>query len=493
VEIANLYAMLLLMWGNMDPVDPNGNIAPFTSPRHGFPLIAGGILKPISSKAYIDNAKRFIAMPKSEHSCNEFFNMVHGYCDLLADLLLVIKMGRNMKKCMIYLYNIPQGTPIPEFTSTVWSFDAQGPMKGSIATVTMFRDIDGNLICYDVPKSFTNNMPDHIKLILADWKYLGVTSNAQLDLTEGKKKIANKLTQRIAITAKNTDTIQEAKIIHNMIACRVATFSPLCISMSLMECNAIDKQLINAYKFRMKFMPSDAKHSIFLSLKEGGIGVRSFTRKYIGALLRDVEVFISNTNSLTTHAILSSIEQAAKKQLWNLYKERKIPEYYSAAEQDRRIYISGRKILSYQSDVDTLPVESRLYDHPHTMEKAVESTCMLGFMLRNLDQEFCSRFVDELLLKDKYTRSIGCPLTTARANLGPSMGEGNKHFWKYSLFGHVYILISLMIEEAKKAILQASNDHVNVRFEELLSRPAFFNQVNCFPKEISAIRLASAA
>jgi hypothetical protein len=43
VEIANLYAMLLLMWWNMDPINPQGTIAPFTSPRHAFPLIAGGI------------------------------------------------------------------------------------------------------------------------------------------------------------------------------------------------------------------------------------------------------------------------------------------------------------------------------------------------------------------------------------------------------------------------------------------------------------------
>jgi hypothetical protein len=44
VEIANLYAMLLLVWWNMDPIDPNGNIAPFSLPRHGFPLVAGEIL-----------------------------------------------------------------------------------------------------------------------------------------------------------------------------------------------------------------------------------------------------------------------------------------------------------------------------------------------------------------------------------------------------------------------------------------------------------------
>jgi hypothetical protein len=71
VEIANLYAMMLLMWWNMDPVNPMGTIAPFESPRHGFPLIAGGILKPISSLAYVDDAKRYVTLPKNHHSATE--------------------------------------------------------------------------------------------------------------------------------------------------------------------------------------------------------------------------------------------------------------------------------------------------------------------------------------------------------------------------------------------------------------------------------------
>jgi len=104
VEVANLHAMFLLMWWNMDPINPIGSIAPFQSPRHGFPLIAGDILKPISSLAYVDDAKQYVAVPKDAFSISEFFDIVQGYYDLLADLSLVIKMGRNVKKCTIYLY-----------------------------------------------------------------------------------------------------------------------------------------------------------------------------------------------------------------------------------------------------------------------------------------------------------------------------------------------------------------------------------------------------
>lgn len=98
VEIANLYAMFLLMWWNKDPINPTGTITPFESTRHAFPLIAGGITKLVSSMAYVDDAKQFVAMLKREHSVETFFSTVQAYCDLLAKLSLVIKMGRNVKK-----------------------------------------------------------------------------------------------------------------------------------------------------------------------------------------------------------------------------------------------------------------------------------------------------------------------------------------------------------------------------------------------------------
>jgi hypothetical protein len=78
VEIANLYAMLLLMWWNMDPINLEDSIAPFQSPRNGFPLIAGGILKPISSLAYVDDAKRYVALSKSSYCVSEFLDVVQG-------------------------------------------------------------------------------------------------------------------------------------------------------------------------------------------------------------------------------------------------------------------------------------------------------------------------------------------------------------------------------------------------------------------------------
>jgi len=131
--------------------------------------------------------------------------------------------------------------------------------------------------------------------------------------------------QRIALIAMKADNILESKITHNMLVCQVATFSPLCIYMTLAECATIDKHLIRAYQYRLNFKTSDAKHSIFLSEKLGGLGLRSFTREYVGALLRDIEVYISNENSLPAHALETSIEEATKQRLWNLFQDNKIP------------------------------------------------------------------------------------------------------------------------------------------------------------------------
>jgi hypothetical protein len=55
------------------------------------------------------------------------------------------------------MYNLflqyPRQTIIPEFTSIAWSYDAQGPAKGSIEVVVMRRDnMNDNLICYQVLK-----------------------------------------------------------------------------------------------------------------------------------------------------------------------------------------------------------------------------------------------------------------------------------------------------------------------------------------------------
>jgi len=130
-------------------------------------------------------------------------------------------MGRNVKKCILCLYNIPQNIPIPEFTSVAWSFDAQGLVKGTIKVPVMQRDMEENLLCYRVPPSLKKNMPQNVQDILENRKYLGVPTNAQLESDEGKKKILNKMQQRIATISKNTGSIQEAKILHNMPSCNL--------------------------------------------------------------------------------------------------------------------------------------------------------------------------------------------------------------------------------------------------------------------------------
>lgn len=126
-------------------------------------------------------------MPNAMSHCQKittlqqkFFSLVQGYCYLLAVLSLVIKMGRNVKKCTIYLYNIPDNVEVPEFYSIAWSYDSHGPLKGSIKTVMMQQDsITNHLLCYQAPKTIYDLASTHIKhvlnprtLLMPSWKAL---------------------------------------------------------------------------------------------------------------------------------------------------------------------------------------------------------------------------------------------------------------------------------------------------------------------------------
>eukprot|EP00590_Aulacoseira_subarctica_P005294 CAMPEP_0172416722 /NCGR_PEP_ID=MMETSP1064-20121228/3216_1 /TAXON_ID=202472 /ORGANISM="Aulacoseira subarctica , Strain CCAP 1002/5" /LENGTH=1681 /DNA_ID=CAMNT_0013154579 /DNA_START=343 /DNA_END=5384 /DNA_ORIENTATION=- len=487
VEIANLYALLLLLWWNMDPLHHHGTIAPFSSPRHSFPLIAGGVIKPIASLAYVDDANRYVAMPSATTSLPHFFEVVQGYCNLLAELSLAIKMGRNVKKCTIFLYNIPEGTIIPVFTSIAWSYDARGPFKGSIATVVMNRDPQGNLILYDVPTELRKDAPECIQNVLNQRKYLGVSKNAQQENQDGKAKLITKLSQRLGLVSRKADSIQEARINHNMLVCQVANYSPICIDMSLPECGEIDNKLLKAYHYKMRCMTNDTKHHIFISQKRGGIGVKSFTREYFGSLIRDVEVEISNPTSLSAHSLCASLEAAIEKKLWLLHQQSRLPTLSQAAEIAERASISGRKTISYCNDMNDPCTNPISHDHSHMMERAVYSLSQLGFMLRNLDYEFIARYTDELLLSDQHAKALAAFNIASRAQLSPIIA-GNHHFSKYTMLGHIGLLLTVTTQEAIRAL--APREATNDPFERLITNRSFHESLNLFPKEISPIRLS---
>jgi len=293
----------------------------------------------------------------------------------------------------------------------------------------MRKDITGNLLCYDVPKSIRNNMPQHIQDVLADRKYFCISTNAQLDITEGKAKLVNKMHQRIGLISKSSNSIQETKILHNMLVCQIATFSPICLSITLSDCTLIDKHLLNACKYLLKYMPNDAKHSIFISEKRGGISVRSFTQEYVGALMRDIEVYIAEEDSVTAHALHSSIEETKKQSKWKLNCDEKLPNYSSAYIRMNNLHISGKRTLKYLQDVENPISDIISYNRMHTMERAIKTTSSLGFMLRDLDNEFCSRFIDELLLNDKKAKAIGNSHILTCTKMGACIGEGHLHFF----------------------------------------------------------------
>ncbi len=160
--------------------------------------------------------------------------------------------------------------------------------------------------------------------------------------------------------------IVEARIGHNMLVYQVATYSPICITMSLKECACID-----------------------------------------GALLRDIEVYITNDNSLSAHALIMSVEEAIKQKLWTLNQEGRIPDIPAVQSRISQLTVSRKKTLIYQDTFENPVLEELSFDHKHIMAQAIYTTCAMGFILKDLNHEFCSRFVDDLLLSNKTARTIG--------------------------------------------------------------------------------------
>ncbi len=108
---------------------------------------------------------------------DKFFQLIQKYCDLLADLSLVIKVGQNVTKCKIIVYNIPLGSNLT-ITSNVWSYDEGGPVTGNIITIVVCRDSEGNLIKYQIPDEQLKDATVSISYQQAIHKYLGMPNNA---------------------------------------------------------------------------------------------------------------------------------------------------------------------------------------------------------------------------------------------------------------------------------------------------------------------------
>jgi hypothetical protein len=171
----------------------------------------------------------------------------------------------------------------------------------------------------------------------------------------------------------------------------------------------------------------------------------------------------------------------------------KIPNESLAAHRTDRIHISAKKTLQYYDNGETPTGTFVSHDHTHIMDRALQTTSALGFILRNMNHELCSRFTDELVSTDRYAKGIGNPNIANRAKLGASFGIGNSHFYKYSILGHVYILIQIILEEANKGTIHLADRQASDTLESILSHPNIYARLNCFPKEIANTRLTTTA
>ena len=96
-------------------------------------------------------------------------------------------------------------------------------------------------------------------------------------------------------------------------------------------------------------------------------------------------------------------------------------------------------------------------------------------------------------MRDKWAKHIGSSLIHNHASLGLSFGKGNTHFYKYSMLGHIYLFLGILLEETVANTNWNGNSIHSTALEDKLSKPAICSQIPLFAGEISALQLASSA
>jgi hypothetical protein len=103
--------------------------------------------------------------------------------------------------------------------------------------------------------------------------------------------------------------------------------------------------------------------------------------------MRDIEVYNSNKDSFPAHALQANIEEATHQCLWMLHQLNMLPDIHNLREHVRSLPVSPKRIISYESSFDLPPQERITFEHTQIMDRAIKTTFLLGFMLRDLQNE----------------------------------------------------------------------------------------------------------
>jgi hypothetical protein len=145
--------------------------------------------------------------------------------------------------------------------------------------------------------------------------------------------------------------------------------------------------------------------------------------------------------------------EATKLKFWNLLTAGEIPSTLACHDRISQVHITGRVTLIYTDTFNQPNKQIVSFDRPHLMNHAITATSALGFLLRDLNKEFASRFADELTLCDKQAHTLASQSVTNRGSLNATIGEGNCRYFKYPLLGHCYLFRLITMEEVARSTI----------------------------------------
>ena len=242
---------------------------------------------------------------------NDLLFLTNYFLQLAGDLSMVTKIGRKGSKSEIQFFNVSAefAMKIKKCMSTAWSFVHDSPSQEEVPVKICLKQSEMDkfmkLSNYENLGQEDQEKWDAIIFPKAH-RHLGLTATLSGITKETSRKTLSKMTDRIK-KLKIPHMHHDAQVkAFNMLCSSIHSFVPLQIDYDGKELENIDKAVVKQLRKSRGLSSSDAKHSMFLPKRMGGMGFKSIQDIDLISVARELEV-TSNSDSIDSEAFRTRI------------------------------------------------------------------------------------------------------------------------------------------------------------------------------------------
>jgi len=242
--------------------------------------------------------------------------LINYYLQLAGDLSMVTKIGRKGSKSEIQFFNVSAefALKIDTIISSTWSFIHDAPISEAVPVKICLKQEE---IQKFMKISNYNNLDQAEQqrwdtiLFPKAHRHLGLTGTISGFTKDTCSKTLSKMKERIK-TLKIHHMKDEAQVkCFNMLCSTIHSFVPLQAGYGMKELEDIDREVVKLLKKSRGITSSDAKHSMFLPERMGGMGFKSIQDADVISIARELEI-VSNGESIDSEVFRTRLAAILK-------------------------------------------------------------------------------------------------------------------------------------------------------------------------------------